>query len=86
MNRRHFIGVSMARKVDVVRPRSERDIPTDEFEVITRRQAMRALEHVQPDDPPRRLNGAGFIVIACAVVVAAFYALGFVVARFWGHS
>jgi hypothetical protein len=86
VNRRHYLGVSMARKVDRVRPRSERDIPTDEFEVITRRQAMRALERAQPDNPPRRLNGAGFVVIVCAVVVAVFYALGFIAARFWGHQ
>lgn len=86
MNRRHFIGVSMARKVDVVRPRSERDIPTDEFEVITRRQAMRALEHAQPDDPPRRISGAGIVVIVCAAAVALFYALGFAAARLWGHQ
>jgi hypothetical protein len=77
----------MARKVGVgnVRPRSERDIPTDELEVITRRQSMSLLERVQPDDPPRRLNGSGLIVVACVLACAVFYALGFVAARFWGH-
>jgi hypothetical protein len=86
VNRRHFLGVSMARRVDVVRPRVEREPSADvELEALTQRQAMKLLEHVQPDDPPRRLSGAGLIVIGCVLACVAFYVLGFVVAHHWSH-
>lgn len=54
----------MAVKVDRVRPRSERDIPTE------------VIAYAPPDDPPRRVSGAGWVVI-CVVALGAFvYAVG----------
>lgn len=78
----------MARRVGVgnVRPRDQREPLTDELEAITRRQSMRLLERVQPDDPPRRLSGAGLVVIGCVLACAALYVLGAVAVRIWGHQ
>jgi hypothetical protein len=58
---------------------------TDELEVITRRQALRVLEQAHPDDPPRRLSGAGLVVIGCIVAGTALYVLGFVAALVWSR-
>lgn len=69
MKRRHFIGVSMARRVEVVRPRELRDV----------------LEHAHPDDPPRRLNGAGWVVICTVAIGALLYVAGAVIAHFGGR-
>lgn len=65
----------MARRAPggVPRPRSERDIPT---EIIT---------YTRPDDPPRRLNGAGFVIVVCVLACAVFYVLGYVGASHWWH-
>jgi len=76
----------MARKVDRVRPRNERDISTDEFELITQRQPMTVLERVRPDDRPRRLNGAGYVVVGCVVACLVFYVLGYIGASHWWHQ
>jgi len=67
MKRRHFLGVSMARRVETVRPRSERDIPTEIIEYA-------------PPDPPRRLSTVGAVIIAVIAgfgfVFALSYAIG----------
>jgi Flp pilus assembly protein TadB len=71
----------MARRVSVVRPRAEREASSEvELEALTRRQAMRLLEQARPDDPPRRLSGAGLVVIGCVVACVALYVLGVLVA------
>jgi hypothetical protein len=76
----------MARKVEQVRPRPEREPSSEvELESMSRRQAKRLLENVTPDDPPRRLSAAGLVVIGCVVACAAFYLLGFLAARLGGH-
>lgn len=77
----------MARKVECVRPRELREPSAEvELEALTRRQAMRLLENVTPDDPPRRLSGAGVVVIGCVAAIATLYVLGVVAARIWGHQ
>lgn len=69
----------MAHRVDRVRPRIER-APSAEVELaaLNERQAMRLLEPLQPDDPPRRLSAAGVVVIGCLVLGAFVVALAFV--------
>lgn len=70
----------MARRVDQVRLRVEREpVSSDvELEALNSRQAMRLLEYAQPDDPPRRLNGAGFVIIACFVLSGVLCALSLI--------
>lgn len=69
----------MARKVELVRPRLERE-PSAEVELaaLNQRQAMSLLEPLQPDDPPRRLSAAGLVVIGCLVLGAFVVVLAFV--------
>lgn len=76
MKRRHYLGVSMARRVDVVRPRSERDIPTERLIAYAPR----------PHDPPRRLTPTGRLVVAALAVGALAFAVFYVLGRIGGNS
>lgn len=76
----------MARRAPggVPRPRAEREQTTEEAEVFSRRQAMCLLEQAEPDDPPRRVSGAGWVVVCVIVLGALVYAIGSS-APLWGH-
>jgi hypothetical protein len=69
----------MARKVTASRPPVEREASADvELQALDARQAMRLLEPLCSDDPPRRMSTAGAIVVGCLVAAAFIVALSFV--------